>query len=108
MSKLNNSKEDNMFDFAEVNFENVAEVGEKIQAYDFKPMSDRPDYYVIGTVIAKGMIQLDNGAYYCDGYTIMCEEDTLTRRVGQIIYVPFEIDMMDFNNRVRLMEGKLV
>lgn len=98
-----------MFEFAHgVSFEGVAAVGEKIQAFDFMPMSDRPWYYVIGTVIDKGMIK--HPEYGCDmfeGYTIICEEDTCMDRVGEEIYVPFEMCMSDFTGRVRLVEGSM-
>jgi len=37
-------------------FENTANVGDTIRAYDFRPMSDRPDSYLEGEVIEKGPI----------------------------------------------------
>ena len=37
-------------------FENTANVGDMIRAYDFEPMSDRPDSYLVGEVLEKGAI----------------------------------------------------
>lgn len=87
-------------------FENTANVGDIIKAYDFKPMSDRPDVFLAGRVIAKGpCYQEVNGMklYICEGYTVEVlggDERTRKSRKGQIMTVPFEIDFMEFDERV--------
>ena len=42
-------------------FENVAEVGDKIRAYDFLPRQDGIESFVEGEIINKGYLQ----SYYC-------------------------------------------
>ena len=86
-------------------FENVAEIGDVIRAYDFEPMTDRPDHYVTGRVVEKGPIFLpmdETGIprYVCDGYTIWCHYDTNENRTGETVYVPFEMGFTDFDTRV--------
>ena len=96
-------------------FENTANVGDMIRAYDFEPMPDRPDSYLVGEVIEKGPIYAkhhytdDRKVYMCDGYTVFVK-DSVTgsvehdmQRVGRIMYVPFEMSMTDFDNRVEVI-----
>jgi len=96
-------------------FENTANVGDKIRAYDFEPMPDRPDSYLVGEVLEKGPIYAkphytaDREVYMCDGYTVFVK-DSVTgsvehdmQRVGSIMYVPFEMAMSDFDNRVEVI-----
>ena len=89
-------------------FETVANVGEKIRAFDFEPMPDRPDSFVTGVIVEKGPIfskfEANGPEYYiCDGYTIECEFDTDERRVGEKIFVPFEMSLSDFDTRVEIV-----
>ena len=96
-------------------FENTANVGEMIRAYDFEPMPDRPDSYLIGEVIEKGAIYVkphpdaSREVYMCDGYTVRvtesvtCSEMYDSERVGAEMYVPFEMSMSDFDNRVEVV-----
>jgi len=82
-------------------FENTAEVGDMIRAYDFEPIPGRPEFYVTGRVVAKGPIYRPAGGYICDGYTIICHTDMDDdRRHGETIYVPFEMSLTDFDNRI--------
>ncbi len=81
-------------------FAKVAEIGDVIRAYDFKPMVGRGDSYCEGKVITKG----DLGRGY-DAYCIKVtksvfggEEDR--RRVGELVYVPFETDFMEYDARI--------
>ena len=86
-------------------YENTAEVGDTIKAYDFKPMSDRPDRYVAGKVIGKG----DGCAV--PGFTIIVDDDSgdMTpgpdNRVGCEVFVPFETAFAEFEGRVAKIEG---
>jgi len=82
-------------------FENTAEIGDMIRAYDFEPVPGRPEFYVTGRVAAKGSIYAPSGRYICDGYTIVCHTDMDDdRRHGETIFVPFEMSLTDFDNRI--------
>lgn len=68
-------------------FENTANVGDLIKAYDFKPREGRPDYYLIGEVIDKGVTKAD-----FTGYTVkVLESPQHKARVGLEMYIPYEI-----------------
>lgn len=95
-------------------FENTANVGDVIKAFDFEPMSDRPDSYLIGRVVEKGPIYvpLEEGGtprYICDGYTVFVKESQTgsfehdVKRTGITMYVPFEMAMSDFDGRVEVI-----
>lgn len=92
-------------------FENTAEIGDLIRAYDFEPMPDRPDTYVTGWVQEKGPIfaEIEPGRkiYICDGYTILCQYDTNGSREGIKIHVPFEMGFTDFDTRIVNLTVKL-
>lgn len=82
-------------------FENTANIGDTIKAFDFKPMNhpDYPDRFLVGKVVAKGRCELDDGAKF-DAYTVeVTESPEYPERVGHTMYVPFEM-FMDFDNRV--------
>jgi hypothetical protein len=80
---------------------------------DFQPMSDRPDSYLVGEVVAKGPIfakpHNDREVYLCDGYTVRVTESVTgvemfdDERIGDEMYVPFEMMMRDFDNRVEVI-----
>jgi hypothetical protein len=95
-------------------YENVAQVGDVIKAYDFEPMSDRKDSYLIGEVVKKGKVygkpnpEMAHEVYLGDAYTIKVIESSSSsesfdaRRMGQEMIVPFETSM-DFDNRVEVV-----
>ena len=87
-------------------FENTAQIGDIIKAFDFKPMSGRPDMFMSGKVIDKGMIKHPvHGFDMYMGYTIeimgMGKEDRHTK--GETAYIPFEVDFMEYDERVQLV-----
>jgi hypothetical protein len=97
-------------------FENTANVGDTIRAYDFRPATDRPDSYLIGEVIDKGAIfakphpDAPREVYMCDGYTVRVTESETgsfehdVERLGCILYVPFEMSGFgEFDNRVEVI-----
>lgn len=91
-------------------FENTANIGDIIKAYDFMPMSDRPDTFLAGRVIEKGACykELEDGrkVYLCDGYTVEVlggDEKSRRHRKGQTMFVPFEMDFMEFDERVSVI-----
>ena len=84
--------------------ENTAQIGDIIKAFDFKPMADREDIFLIGKVIDKGMIMHPtyNTPMYA-GFTveIIAERDGYTK--GETAYVPFETSFMEYDERVQLI-----
>lgn len=87
-------------------FENTANVGDTIKAFDFKPMSDRPDMFMVGKVIDKGMIKHPvHGFDMYMGYTIEItgQSEGNGYDLGEIAYVPFETDFMEYDERVELI-----
>ena len=62
-------------------FEKTAEIGDLIKAYDFQPMSDRGDSYIVGKVTDKGMA---NGMYmaYTVDVELMSESELLWALLG--------------------------
>ena len=79
-------------------------VGDVIRGYDFKPMVGRNDCYVEGVV----EVVNDNTNYY-QAYKITCTKDVFDgevqpkgkgSRVGQIVFVPWRVDFMEFQGRV--------
>jgi hypothetical protein len=90
-------------------FENLANVGDVIKAYDFMPVSDRPDMFMTGRVLEKGMIKHPVDGYEMfAGYTIeiigMGEENRY--EIGEIAYVPYEVSMIEYDERVELVATK--
>ena len=82
-------------------FENVAKVGEFIKAMDFRPMEDRDDMFVIGKVLRYEIARC--------GFIIECKFDTEGQRVGDEVFVPFElVGFSEFDNRVQYVsEGAM-
>jgi len=80
-------------------FEGKFELGQRIKAFHFMPMSDRDDQYVIGTIFDDDAIS-DEGAR---GYRIDVEVDTLSSRlVGTPVFIPFQISTLEFDERITL------
>lgn len=78
-------------------FENLANVGDVIRAYDFY---GNREAYIEGRVIAKGDCP---AGYYA--YTIKIEKDGADfGREGEEGYVPFETSMLEYDDRVELVE----
>jgi hypothetical protein len=84
-------------------FAETAQVDDTIRAFDFQPIPGRDDHFIIGTVVAKGPIHHPvEGFYMFDGYTIEItgasrETDS---RIGDTGYIPFEVDMLEYDGRV--------
>ena len=75
-------------------YQNVANVGQKIKAYDFQPLDGRPEAFAIGTVIEKKDYS----------YVVSVEEDTYAPAgVRQEIEVPFQTSFLEFEGRVVLV-----
>ena len=78
-------------------YENVAEVGDVVKAYDFEPMEGRPDRFLVGTVTAKGKTPLGFARYTV---TVTESPSPLSNRVGEEMFVPFGIAFDDWDGRV--------
>ena len=98
-------------------FAEFANVGDVIKAYDFKPMEGRPDCFMTGIVLDKGPIYVDRDfgdgeirrVYLCDGYTIKiigADDDTKDARIGDTGYVPFEVDFLEYDERIEVVATK--
>ena len=87
-------------------FENIAQVGDIIKAFDFKPMSDRPDHYIAGCVVEKGSVfhpemNVEMFKRYHIEVTHSSREGD--ERVGTICYVPFQLGFMEYDERVSVL-----
>lgn len=85
-------------------FENLAEIGQKIRAYDF--MGNK-EAYIEGTVLDKGWVKCpQTGMEMYKGYTIQIEKDGIQEqfgREGDIGYVAFETSL-EYDDRVELIK----
>ena len=86
-------------------FAKIAEIDDVIRGYDFKPMVGRGDCFVEGKVITKGVGSMGYAAYAIkvirdvfDGKEISKNEKG--SRVGQVVYVPFQVDFMEYDARI--------
>ena len=73
--------------------------GTKIKAYDFEPIPGRPEAYVEGIIIA----EVAEGIPY-HAYEIHVTKCTMNQRVGEKVFVPHEMSMLEFDNRVTKLE----
>lgn len=80
------------------------EIGDVIRGYDFKPMVGRGDSYVEGVVEA-----VRDTSQYFNAYRIVVTKDVFGgedqpkgngSRVGEIVYVPWKVDFMEYQGRV--------
>ena len=83
-------------------FAKIANPGDVIRAYDFKPMIGREDCYVEGVVV-----KVDNKGYDC--FVIEVTKDVFGgevqpkgehSRVGHEVLVPFEVSFMEYDARI--------
>ncbi len=87
-------------------FAELANIGDVIRAYDFKPMEGRPVMYMTGRVIAKGPVKHpEYGVVMFHGYTIeiIDSDEDSKERIGDTGYVPFEVDFMEYDDRVKVV-----
>ena len=82
-------------------FENTASVGDIIKAFDFKPMADRGDCYIVGEVI--GYASFDFSAFKVrvmidvQGGKVVNDEGS---RVGTVAFVPYQVSFQEYDQRV--------
>lgn len=94
-------------------FAELANIGDVIKAFDFKPMEGRPDYFLTGVVTNKGAMYKDfdgNKVYIGEGYTVdVIGGDAESVEMGRKnieMYVPFKVDFMEYDNRIELVATK--
>ena len=85
-------------------FENTAQVGDRIKSFDFEPMEGREDRFVVGEVVKKhefGTVHKETLIpYSC--YIVKCEESSHDQyELGQEVFVPYEVDFMEYEERVK-------
>jgi len=86
-------------------FQNAAKVGDTIRAYDFKPMVGRPDCFVEGRVL-----EVDNDQNGFKAFKIRVTKDVFDGkefeeryngcRVGQTVFVPYQVSFMEYDARI--------
>lgn len=87
-------------------FANIADINDVIRGYDFKPMVGREDCFVEGRVITKGYNPDIGYAAYCIKVTRDVfggetqPEGARGSRVGKLVYIPFEVDFMEYDARI--------
>lgn len=83
-------------------FAKIAQIGQTIRSYDFKPMAGRGDCYVEGVVT-----RIENQGYDC--FVITVTKDVFDgkdeprgehSRVGHEVHVPHQVSFMEYNGRV--------
>ena len=80
----------------------LAVAGDTIRGYDFKPMVGRNDCYV------EGVVEGTTNEMGYMAYKITCTKDvfdgqvmpTEHSRIGKIVYIPFQVDFMEYDGRV--------
>lgn len=86
-------------------FEGKFSVGQTIRAYDFMPREGVEDRFVEGKI--KKILGIDNSETGFGCYVIVAEKDTAFKknggRVGEEVYVPFEVSFMEYDERVQAL-----
>lgn len=81
-------------------FENLAEVNDRIRAYDFY---GNKEAYIEGYVVNKGQIKSPEGFPMYKGYTIHIDTDTIGDRITEHGYIPFETSL-EYDDRIIVLE----
>lgn len=84
-------------------FEGKFQVGDIIRAYDFPPVFDREDCYIIVRIdrIADDFSEVPFKAYVGEVLRDTCHE-----RGGETAYVPMEVGFIEFDERISLVSGE--
>ena len=81
-------------------FEETAEIGDLIKAFDFKPMPDRGDSYIVGKVTDKGMTNSMYMAYTVDVIHRVIGGECVETLCEPTSLVPFEVSFSEYDERV--------
>jgi hypothetical protein len=85
-------------------FENLAQVGDRLKAFDFQPMRDDGGAWVKGEVVKRHEFGNKHKEtlipFSC--YIVKCEESSHDQyKVGEEVFVPYEIDLLEYEERVK-------
>ena len=78
----------------------LANTGDFIRAYDFKPMMGRDDCFVEGIVIESDTSEQGYAAYKIRVSKDSWSDAECKGRVGKIVFVPHEVSFMEYAGRV--------
>lgn len=86
-------------------YEGKFKVGDVIKSFDWKPIPERGESYVVGEIIAVHYAGAPDIHFHC--YEIVVSESVFggvadKGRVGEHIFVPMELSVLDFHGRVAL------
>jgi hypothetical protein len=86
-------------------FENTAQSGDRLKAFDFQPMEGREDRFVVGTVVEKvefGTSYKEESFFPYSCYVVKCEDSSHDQyELGQEVFVPYEVGFMEYDERVK-------
>ncbi|PHS22121.1 MAG: hypothetical protein COA84_13145 [Robiginitomaculum sp.] len=86
-------------------FENTAEVGDSIKAFDFEPMKSRGDSYLEGIVTAKGMCNHGFQAFTIKVTKKVSSGETKEVPPNMKSYIPYQVSFLEYDNRIsKIME----
>ncbi|MCK5015570.1 MAG: hypothetical protein KAS32_00735 [Candidatus Peribacteraceae bacterium] len=74
------------------------EKGDQIRGYDFEPIVGRKVHYIEGVITEVNPDEVDYKSYKI--IVINDSGETEGRRVGLEMYIPMQMSMLDFDNRV--------
>lgn len=82
-------------------FEGKFKVGEVIKAYDFMPMSNRPDSYIVGRIVDDFNVQ-----HHVQTYKVEIIEHVFAGEIdhdetGTEAWIPHEVPILEYDNRIQ-------
>lgn len=81
-------------------FEGKFKVGEIIKAYDFMPMPDRPDSYIVGKIVDDYNVQHHFHAYKVEIIEQVWAGENDYSEVGGPAWIPHQVMFMEFDGRI--------
>lgn len=78
-------------------FENVAKINDRIRAFDFEPMINRPSYFIEGKIV-----DIKDHFFVIEVDTDTCFPDHEENRIGLLAKVPKEI-RWDYDDRIEII-----
>jgi len=80
------------------------EVGTKVRAFDFKPMSDRPDSFVDGFITEVHRDVLAGGPGYAAYLIAVTDDSVFEKNARTEIWAPMETSFMEYDERITVLE----
>lgn len=81
-------------------FEGKFKVGDIIKAYDFEPMSDRPDSFILGKVVEEKNDEHGFAAYKVIQIKHVVFGNELTEDANTEAWIPHQVSFMEYDNRI--------